>query len=247
MFSFFHRKKKIVLDCFTANTFAYRYAPIVRATHSIPPWWKNLPNIKLENVLTEDPSLTQNMKKCYGFIELYKRSLMLEHWTDMMVKVSKTDYSYSLLQGSPPTNHPKFQFMGAFDNYHHMKLNSPWIFREISGLHFLLIGADYSLDKYNFKIVPGVVEFNVNNAININTMVPALDQPYEFNIPVGQPLLHIVPLSTDYNIEFKCHLVTVPELDKIITLPSTFLGHRVTVLRDKFVKNRAKQTKCPFS
>lgn len=30
MFTFFHRKPKIVVDCFTTNADAYEYAPIVQ-------------------------------------------------------------------------------------------------------------------------------------------------------------------------------------------------------------------------
>jgi hypothetical protein len=43
MFTFFHRRKKIVVDCFTTDAFAYDYAPITRGSKAFPDWWTKLP------------------------------------------------------------------------------------------------------------------------------------------------------------------------------------------------------------
>ena len=242
MFTFFHRKPKVILDCFTADPHAYNYAPIVKASKTIPDWWKVLP--KSSKIVTKTQTIHSNMKKCYGFVELFKRGLVLEHWTDMVIKVDETGYEYVCTTGKQPSEHSRETYSGSFNNHMHIKLNSPWAFREQTGAHFLYMAAEWSLDNYDFKIMPGVIEHKVNRASNVNIMIPKKSDPYQIYIPIGQPLLHIIPLD-NIRVEHRMHLVTDSEMKKIDMIPPKLTGFVELI---KLVKRNEKRNKgrCPF-
>ena len=242
MFTFFHRRKKIVVDCFTADSLAYEYAPIIRGSKAFPKWWTKLPITDVNDI---NFSLEQkNMRKCYGFLELYKRSFVVPCWTDFRFKVTPNNgYSWFMnfkSPGSEPIEHPKSQYEGGFNDYYHTKLQSPWHVREKSGVHFLFTAATWNLENYDFLIPPGILEYGINHATNINILMPKKKTDYSFFIPVGKPLVHIIPVADNVKIEIQNHLVTQNEIIKLFPPPATLRG--IFPLFD--IKKNEK--KCPF-
>ena len=238
MFTFFHRKKKIVIDCFTSNKNAYEFAPIVRGTKLLPEWWKKLP--------TNDPNdidfntTNNNMRNCYGFLELYKRSIVLPFWTDLHLKVTPDrGYQYQLLNSEKPVQHNPQQYKGGFENYYHIKLKSPWILREKTGVHFTWVGAEWNNDQYDFRILPGCLEYRVNCVTHVNMMLPKKTNEYMQYIPIGQPLVHIIP-NDDAKITIKNHMVSEEEIKRFSLPPPSFSGI------NKLIDIKNKQSKCPF-
>ena len=241
MLSFFTRKKTIVVDCFTSLASVYEYTPIVKAFQAVPEWWK-----KLERLKDISPIREKNMKSCPGIIDLYKRGHILEYWADGRFNINEKDYTYDITVGTPPYSHEKSQFKNGFKNFHHIKLNSPWFFREKSRQSFMFMGCDWS-NELLIKILPGVVQFKTVSATNVNIMVPIMEKAWEFELQMGTPLAHIIPLNDDINVKFKNHLVSETELKKIVTVGSiTFGGHRQI---DKLVarNEKRKKSKCPFN
>jgi hypothetical protein len=240
MFTFFHRRKKIVVDCFTSDPFCFEYAPIVRGSKTFPNWWTKLP---IGNVETDiDYSKEKmNMRKCYGFLELYKRSIILPSWSDLRFKITPDKgYTWMKHSGPDPEEHAKSQYEGGFNDYYHSKLSSPWRFKEKSGMNFLFTAATWNLENYDFLIPPGMLEFRVNHATNVNILIPKKKSEYSFFIPVDKPLVHLIPLQEDIKIEIKNHLVTVEELHKVAPPPTSLRG--IYPLID--LKNG--KSKCPF-
>jgi hypothetical protein len=222
---------------------AYNYTPITLGVRSYPDWWKALPNPK--HVDVDTPSI-KNMKRCFGFTELFKRSFVLNSWCDMHFRVTPDDgYRYYVSGGDVPSEHNKEQYDGSFNGYYHTKLVSPWYIVEKDAVPCGFIAADYHHDQYNFKIVPGINQYKDNSSTNVNIMLPKLKQTYDFFIPIGMPLVHIIPLVEDKKIEVKNHLVTIDELDKIRRTPNIFTGfHSLLNLRKK--QEEQTKSKCPF-
>jgi hypothetical protein len=240
MFTFFHRRKKIVVDCFTSDALAYEYAPLVRGPKAFPDWWKRLPL----NDAANDPDYTiethKNMRKCYGFLEIYKRSIVLPCWTDIRFKVTPKDgYTWNKSSGPAPEEHSKTQYEGGFTDYYHSKMSSPWHLKEKSGINFLYTASTWNLENYNFLIPPGMLEFKINHATNVNILMPKKKENYFFFIPIGKPLVHMIPLQDDVKLEIRNHLITDQEIKKI-SPPLTMRG--IYPLFD--IKDKAK--KCPF-
>ncbi len=238
MFTFFHRRKKIVVDCFTSNGFAFEYAPIVRGPKAFPNWWTKLPFSDPEDI---DFSLEKkNMRKCYGFLELYKRSIIIPSWTDIRFNVSpEKGYTWLKSAGPDPIEHGKSQYEGGFNDYYHSKLTSPWMFKEKSGIHFLFTASTWNLENYDFLIPPGILEFNVNCATNVNILMPKKKVDYIFYIPTNKPLIHLIPIS-DSKIEIRNHLIDSDEMSRKFPAPATLRG--IFPLLDM----KRKEKKCPF-
>jgi hypothetical protein len=244
MFSFFHRKKKVVVDCFTTLTPVFEYTPIVRASKTFPDWWKNLPTVGPLKVVNGIYEKHNNMKGCYGFTELYKRGLVIESWSDMHIKVTQNSYDFHTSIGALPLCHSTDEYEGGFKDFHHMKMISPWHFKEKTGMKFLFMGAEWN-NELPYKTLPGVVEFKNVSGTNVNIMMPKMNFDYEIDIKIGQPLVHLVPLMDDVDVKIKCHLVSEGEMaTKQLWGAVSYGGMRNLIkLRNR---NEKRKSKCPF-
>lgn len=248
MFSFFHRTPKIHLDCFTYDVNVYLNTPIVHASKTIPDWWKKLPSYKpifgkteeLDHCIVNHDD--KSVKECYGIIELYKKGIVIESWCDISIKSYSANFNYYYSYGEKPQHHSKLQIGEGFPNYHHLKLLSPWLFSEKTGVKFVWIGAEWSLDRLNIKMLPAVINFDIVSFTNINFMFPCIEN--EFFIPIGQPLVHVIPI-TEKKLILKNHLVDKAEYDKKridSSFPSIYGWRKILQLRKR---NKERGT-CPF-
>lgn len=246
MFNFFHRTPEIHLDCFTTDGTVYLTTPIVRASKAIPDWWKSMkPYEPMFHHTEEKPfHIVENttIRDCYAIIELYKKGAIIENWCDISFRVENGSYNYWYSQGECPQDHPREQFGSSFPNHHHIKLLSPWAFRETTGIQFAWLGAEWSLDKLEIKVLPGVINFDIVSQINVNFMFPVRNGM--FNIPVGNPLVHLIPLS-EKKLKVHNHLVTDQEFKKNIlnSRSVSFYGWKRALQLRK--RNRERGT-CPF-
>ena len=223
--------------------------PIVKAGKASPEWWQKLrPYTPKFYDTPEEPyhlKMNEEMtaRDCYSIIELYKKGAILENWCDISFRMENGYYNYwHAANTEQPQEHPRQQLGGSFPNHHHTKLISPWAFREKTGAKFLWIGAEWSLDTLEIKVLPGVINFDTISQVNVNMMFPMRDGT--FMIPIGNPLVHLVPLS-EKNLKVHNHLVTQQEFNKL-TLSSTkpsFFGCRKTMALRK--RNKERGT-CPF-
>lgn len=245
MFSFFIRTPKVNVDCFTSDPSAFAYTPIVKASKTIPEWWKKLP--PSQYIFNWDDKENPrgghvNMRNCQGFLDFYKRGAVVENWSDIQIKTTHDDIAYYYSYGTAPTPHNRSQYGTGFKDYHHLKLNSPWILSEKTGIEFLYTAATWAQEDYHFRIVPGVLNFRSNHATNVNMLIPAVNN--EFTIPVGLPLTHIIPL-TEKNVTFTNHIVTDQELRKINHNPNvSFKGWKPSL--SLLNRNKERKGKCPF-
>jgi hypothetical protein len=235
MFNFFHRTKPVIVDCYTDNPNAYNLTPVVRSSKTMPNWFKELPNQNNKLMIKNDRA---NMTRCAGFIDLYSTGCVIESWCDLKVDVSEQGYKFNYSDGDKPDQHHHEQYGNGWPNYYHMKLTSPWQFDERSGIKFHFAPCTWSLDNQPFTILPGIVDFKHNTSTHINMMFPI--QNYSFMIALGQPLLHIIPL-TERAVEYRCHLVTTEELKKHKRYNLGFFGYKYI---QKIMKRN--EQRCPF-
>lgn len=248
MFSFFFRKPKITIDCFTDNYFAYTYTPIKKASRCLPDWYKKQP-INKRKWKDYHPENNRNIRSCYGFNELFKRGIVIETWCDHLFNVNNSNISFKTSSSNirPPIIHSKSLYEGGFNNYNHIKLQCPWMFVEKTGVKFLYTAPTWLLEDYYFDVLPGVVEFKVNRttATNIMFAKPPAGSNYEVFIPAGQAIAHIIPLCEDKQIEIKNHLISNEEYIRMNdqgTSLALFGGFNSLMRLDK--KN--EDSKCPF-
>ena len=215
MFTFFHRKKTITVDCFTAEASTYKATPVQMAKHNIPQWFKTLPKINWQTNPRNKIKDT-NMRGCVGFIDLYKRGFILESWADFKINISQNDDKVYMewSTGSQPAHHSSDQYNNYFEYHKHLKLISPWFLQEKTGVPFIMQPASWTHRNLPVLIPPGVLDFKYQCVTNVNILFPVADQDYEITIPLGQPLVHFVPLRDDYNYKVANHLVSIDEISR---------------------------------
>jgi len=220
----FLRRKKIVVDCFTDHSGVYETVPILHAMKLLPSWYKNLETIKCPVTFEDNNkvSIERNMKLCWGFNELFKTGVIIRNWCDTHYKVMPDSYRYYVSDGKVPEEHGASQYNNAFFGFHHTKLLCPWRLKEKYGVKFMLMGCEWHQENLNYKTLSGVLEFKLNHATNINLLLPKKEAT--FIIKVGKPMVHIIPLTED-RVEFKNHLVTTAELNKLQPLIVTDGNH----------------------
>jgi len=246
MFTFFHRKPTITIDCFTCNEFAYEHTPIVKTSRSLPDWWRKLPRSKPTNPIYPQLQKT-NMRHCYGFIELFRRGLIIPTWCEAHIKC----YSDNVVCEPSKSNitgfesHERELFAGGFSSYNHFKWHPPWLIKEKTGLHFFFTEATWLIENQCYTILPGVVEYKLNHSTAINFFFPKSDVPYDVYLQAGQPLIQIVPLLDDKNIEHKNHLISSEEYNRMhgACAMGLFGGYKSLT---RLSKKNEEQSKCPF-
>lgn len=233
---FFHRTPTIHLDCFTFLAHANELTPIVPATKAIPDWWKALPKGEVEFKPKQDPREKLNMRSCAGFLDFYKKGVVLESWADFNLTVASGSLGVFYSTGEQVAAHSRTQRGLGFKDYCHAKLPSPWHFKEKSGVQFLFMGAEWALEGFTFRVMPGIVTFDLNYSTNVNMLIP-IGSPDQ-TIKMGQALAHIIPLS-EKRLVTKTHLVSPLEYDKDLLMARSFYGWRA--IRKLAERNKSRQ------
>lgn len=248
---FIFKKSKIVVDCFVSSEVINKLHPIDYAVKFIPDEWKKLPNsIQIKG--TPDPRsklkvTAGTMKKCTGFQWLHQHGFIIPAWTTIALEAGERE---NIFFHSDPTmelsaiQHPRdIMWNNLYKGYSHIKLNSPWLIREKTGVRFTWNSYPWAntelADRLHF--VSAVIEFRAQYASNLNLF---LKQNTTVEIPAGAPLIHCIPI-TEKDLDIRTHVIPTPEfmeMHKSYAQRSTFVGHHKELL--KFYENQDKQ--CPF-
>ena len=145
------RLKKIKLECFTADAAIHKFFPISLAKKFIPEWFKSIPPMGEQ---------TATIKHCDGFHNLYSRGWVMPMWSDLLLETDKEGgykYQYSgSFESYPGGNrgyqpidqHSSEQLGNKFLDHIHLKLLSPWIIKEKSGVDFYYSENTWGIKKY---------------------------------------------------------------------------------------------------
>ena len=139
MFNIFLKKSKIVVDCFTTNSVINDLHPIASANNFYPEWWKRLESTVMANGPSGVLRPEGTIKRCDGVLDLYKQGFVIPLWSDLIIETTEEgNYRYQFpTDGNPPiTNHLAAQMGPAFEKLMHIKVISPWLAEEKSGVKF---------------------------------------------------------------------------------------------------------------
>jgi hypothetical protein len=199
---------KVVVDAFVNDPGINSYFPISESIKHAPQWWKNLP--KENHFLSERNVIypASTMKRCVGFVEMYRTSFTIPLWADISISTNdKGDWAFfSNYKGVYINSHDRSQYGESFNDYVHLKLNSPWLLKEKSGINFLAQSPMWNnINLWNtVHIVPGFFEFKYQNSTNVNLFVNRINQ--NIQLLANTPIMQLVPL-TEKKVVIKCHSV----------------------------------------
>jgi len=249
--NFWFKKKKIVLDCFTTDTFSYEYCRIDRAIKFYPQWWKDLPSEE-RNV---------NMKSCRGLIDLYNNSYVLPFWSTLEVKVGDRKEknfqwhitgTYPEVDGDPSkiiASHTPNQTLGFANtgNYQHIKIESSWHIRTKSNIKFSYTDPIWhKADLNNYTVLPGIVEYRYNRSTATNIMFEYKPDPYTITLTPGTPMALLTPLTGE-GVEWRYHLITPQERLEEHSRFKFGKDSNTFKLKKKFIDDHDEKQACPYS
>lgn len=236
----------IKLDCYTNRIEIYEYAKLKKGIECYPEWWKNLPLIKNSNTL--------NMKTCYGFTELYKKSFIIPMWCDFFVSLDRVGPEGAESVGRAECSdsrtligqHSLMQFEGFVDNrrYQQLKLCTPWIVYCNKDIRFSMIGTFWNTfsKHHGIHVPPGMLTFKYQHAVNVNLFFERDDsETKEFMIPFATPLVHLIP-HTEEKIVLNHHLISNEEFKQ----REDYQAGRLSFLNWVKRKKNYAPKKCPF-
>jgi hypothetical protein len=245
---FFFKKTEIVVDCFTYHHSVYENYKPEKASEFIPDEWKTLPKTVTLNAFSNRPSSkltipSATAKTCVGFINLFKSGFIIQNWADQSIEVTVDGElnASSPAQISNISQHDPWQVWDTFyAGCGHVKLNTPWAFKEKTGVKFVFGKCTWN-DTHmtgNFHVLTGIVDYKNQNSTQINFYAKK-DSIVELR--AGQPLAHIIPMSEN-KLKLKYHLVTHEEyVNRFLFAPTN------VKLYSEFERtNNSNQAKCPF-
>lgn len=258
---FFFKEKKVVVDCFTSDASAYKFYKIRKAVSFFPDDIRKMPSdIPITDRRTNIEFPLPTLKRCSGIIEHYKHGAIIPLWMDFICSPQTFAQGKSALGAADEAyaegfnQHPSIQWQGMFEDFHQLKFLNPWRFKDTSGIKYAWGPAFYNLQKHidNFVVPPGIMWWDFQDQANINIFIRKKAE--KFTIVAGTPMVHFIPL-TEREVEYKCHLVSPLELEKLATIPQSFPTISSASRNNKFFKARAEaermdkleeKSKCPF-
>ena len=217
MFSFFFKKSKIVLDCFTYVPEVELLFPILRAEERLPQFWKKLPPTVKHN-----GPMRGTMKTCPGVGNLYRSGFIIQSWQEMWIGIEN---GVRWFPEDCLETHSSKQWLDSYlTGFYHVKLLSPWKIKEKTGVNFLYTNCFWHDDTFKPFVVNGVVDYKYQHTTSVNMLIPKTIFPKEVNIPLNKELAHVIPMS-EKDIDIKMHTVTQEEFVKQVgTIPFTISG-----------------------
>lgn len=215
------KNKSITLDCFTYIEALPQLFPILPTNKALPYWYRNLPpDVRVGN--NTFPTLTRStVKGCSGIKDFFKNSITIPNWIEHRFSVEPNGNTHfmALREDLKCESHDKNIEMGSgFPKYTHIKLTSPWRFRETTGIKWIFTQAAWHQDNpCEFSIPPGIIDYKFQHTTNVNILLPwPENNNKEIIIQSGQPLVNIIPMS-DKTVNIKMHVVSREELQKFST------------------------------
>lgn len=233
------------IDAYTTLPAVDEFFPPKLAVECLPEWWKRMPSTVSTRLPNGINQVGGSIKRCDGFVDLYKHGFMIPLWTDLLLKPNADQtVSFKASGVALGNSHDAVQLGEEFNNYAHLKLISPWFIKEKTGVKFIWQSAFWNMqDKMNsVAILPGMLEFKYQNMTNINILMPKNSE--QVWLKAGTELVHLVPL-TDKKIKIHTHVISEQEQNSMFDVtryPVSFLGgykKRKRALQEK-------ESKCPF-
>ena len=234
---FLIKKRKLVLDLFTAEQQVFDAAKPKAASQFFPDWWK-----ELKTQIPNTPVIPQpTMKRCMGLVDHFKHGIIVPMWTDFRIEVGEigTEHHYAAAaNGYTPIVQHSAKQRGGFappDKYCNLKLESPWSIKCKEGVYFKWEQPTWNMNNLTaYVVLPATVEFVYQHAVNVHLMFPRGLNRDVRQISFGTPVVHLTPL-TERELDLRHHMVTPTEYH---TFQS---GYRLSFLNTYRTGRRAKE------
>lgn len=193
MFNIWKKKEKLHIDCFTNFGGITKLFPIESSSAFMPEWFKKLPT----TAQTDTGGNVGTVKLCPGITDTLKAGIVIPVWCDMFV-----DHANGVVKTEPEEmadGHPSWQWgnHSLFKGYHHLKISSPWRFREKTGAKFMMTNSFWNDPQTNYFVPNGILDFKYQTTTNINIWIPKnkFGGSGKFLLEAGNPLVQIIPLE----------------------------------------------------
>ena len=236
----FFKKKPVTFRFVTSNKSAFAYTKPDKATKFFPKWWKDLAKGQRER-----DSL--DMTHCHGFLDLYKRSIIVPMWSYLTVKVGEIGtefYEWQYADGKSELQIHAEEQRGSFlpaKEHQHVKLISPWLMECDEEVAVSWQPVAYADIQTKASVLPAVVIPKQMSIVNINMMLPRENEPTVYAFDAGQPLVQLVPL-TEREIKIEHLYVSHENFEE--RQPPVFFSK--VARHTKGLKLMNEQSKCPF-
>jgi len=245
---FFFRRSKVVVDCFINLPPVYELFKIDHAHRFVPQGWKSLPLYNEMKPNTNPASKitipVSTIKRCVGLTNLFTTGFILPSWTDVNIEMMADGrfniYDPMNVQKADP--HPDWMWWSElYKGYSHLKLYSPWLIREKSGINFSWQQCDWHNTERlsNFHVLSGVIDYKAQHNTHVNVF---MKKNSSVKIQAGEPLAQMIPL-TDKDVELRNHLIDDTEYNKIA---NSFTSKFMWFGQHRALLSAKKESKCPF-
>jgi hypothetical protein len=238
MFDIFIKPTTLHIDCLTSSQKMYNYTPIQYSSKFFPEWWKKLPKELLDTNNIPRPT----MKTCTGFLSVYKNSIIIPCWEDMIFSTSQTEIRCGSASNSVKFDYHAYeQRSGYLKNFHHTKIISPWLFKCKHDINFSWQKPMYNFENpIDFVLMDGVVSYKYQHETHINLLFRKTLKTVKLEFL--QPLVLLTP-HTEKRLIVKNHLVSEQEMRQTNNRVIKYINGYNAIKKLTDEKNRKK---CPF-
>lgn len=240
---FWFRRKSIELIAYTDNPSLADLFPVVQAIKSMPDYYKKMPAKdrkephllhKIDNTLNYEG----NIKTCYGINQFNINGYLLPLWADYSILAHDQQISCVGAGNNTYDIHESKQAKNVLDDFHIVKLVSPWLFACKENINFIGVQNFYAIHSVDWTVAPGVYNFTYQRLSNLFLLVNK-NINKEIFIRAGTPLFKLMPI-TDKNIKFKIEVVD--NLKKYELAPKKFFLKNGINLIKKRIERRNNAT-----
>lgn len=213
----FHNRKKITVDAFTDQENIARY-PIDRSSKHLPDWFQKMKPTSSHTTKEGLTAKVATFKMCNGFQDHINSSFTFPLWSDLIFKLNLDGsfvYQYPNAESNfgMETHNGEGTPMAEFAPKRSVKIKSPWLLKEKTGVNFYWSQAFWSFGSAASDVLvpPAVINYKYQNGTHINLMV---DMGKQIDLDAGTPLVYLHPL-TENKVEIKTHVVSSTEYQRI--------------------------------
>lgn len=211
----------------------------------MPAYYKTMPITYTKDMPAEVPNSLDKMstaRRCIGINNFNMAGFVLPLWSDYSLLMHPNGNISSVGAGQSKTEvHSPNQGRGLLDDYHVVKLISPWAIRCNQDVKFMFAPNFYAEHSTDWTISPAIVDYYNQTTSNIFVFVPKKQEPKEIFLNAGMLLIRIVPL-TERKVNFKIEVVD--DLSKVVVRPPDFFFSNTIY---KLMRRRKDNEKrCPF-
>lgn len=189
--------------------------PIVPSSKFVPDWWKKTQKSEF-NFEKFEQKLT--VKSCVGIMGTFQNGYIIPMWSDLAIQTVENIWRYNFAdERSEIHSHGDRQIPGFYENYHKMKMVSPWLLKSSCDLKYCYVQPFYGFTNPTPFLTPYGITTSLKKLSSTNIFLFFEKKPLEVIIKAGTPMLQIIPL-TERPIIFKREIIPRQDYIKLVSV-----------------------------